>query len=122
MKKITGKQLEVMQVLWGHDGPLTASEIGKLDDDLNINTVQASIRQLLKNKYIKVADIVYSGTVLSRRYEAVVARSEYIESFFSVGEAGLDACLNFITGSSDMKTLSELEKAISEKKKKLKEE
>ena len=122
MKRITAKQLEVMQVLWGHDGPLTASEIGKLDPALNINMIQASIRDLLKKKYLKVADIVYSGTVLSRSYEAVVKRSEYVESFFAIGGAGLDACLNFITESDDVETLSELEKAISERKKKLKEE
>ena len=82
MKKITNKQLEVMQVLWNTDRSLTASEIADADEALNINTVQVCIRQLLKKEYIKVADIVYSGTVLCRCYSPVIQKQDYVAEFF----------------------------------------
>ena len=49
---------------------MIASEIVALNDDLNINTVQNVLRSLLKEGYIEVAEIVYSGTVLCRSYQA----------------------------------------------------
>ena len=47
-KRITKKQLEVMKILWSSDKPLIASEILKKNDSLNINTVQACLRALVK--------------------------------------------------------------------------
>ena len=67
-KRITKKQLEIMKILWSSDKPLIASEILKRNDSLNINTVQACLRALVNKQFIKVADIVYSGTVLTRSY------------------------------------------------------
>ena len=54
---------------------MIASEIVKTGTDLNINTVQAALRSLIKKNYIEVAEIVYSGTVLTRSYRAVVKLS-----------------------------------------------
>ena len=59
MKKITGKQLDIMKVLWDSDVPFTASGITETDPELNINTVNVGIRQLIDKDYIKIADIVY---------------------------------------------------------------
>jgi predicted transcriptional regulator len=66
-----------MKVLWEADGPLIASEIRKRDASLNINTVQAAINSLMRREMIHVADIVYSGTVLSRCYEPLMTADEY---------------------------------------------
>ena len=122
MKRITNKQLEIMQVLWKEDRPLTASEIVKADESLNINTVQVCIRQLLKCEYIKVADIVYSGTVLCRSYAPVVTRQEYVDTFFRNDINSMSAALSFIDGTSDESLLDELEKAIDRKRKTIKKE
>ena len=123
MKKITSKQLEVMQVLWRSGRSLTASEIADADEGLNINTVQVCIRQLLKNDYIKVADIVYSGTVLCRSYEPAIAKQDYVAEFFqdAIG-SGMGAALDFIDETNDTSMLDELEKAIERKRKSIKEE
>lgn len=64
MGELKKRQLEVMDVLWEADEPMIASEIVKAREDLNVNTVQAALRSLVKKNYIEVADIVYSGTVV----------------------------------------------------------
>ena len=122
MKRITSKQLEIMQVLWRSDQSLTASEIASSDPALNINTVQVCIRQLLKNEYIQVADIVYSGTVLCRSYSPIISKQEYVDTFFRDDIGGLSAALSIIDETNDTSMLDELEKAIERKRKSIKEE
>lgn len=73
---LTKRELDVMKILWESKKPLVASEITKIDESLNINTVQSVIRKLLSKDYIKVADIVYSGTVLSRSYSPTISKKE----------------------------------------------
>ena len=122
MKRITSKQLEVMQVLWNTERPLTASEITNSNPMLNINTVQVCIRQLLKKEYIKVADIVYSGTVLCRSYSPAITKQDYVTVFFSDNIGDMNAALSFIDDTKDTSVLDELEKAIERKRKSIKEE
>ena len=74
--KLTRRDLDVLSVLWDSERPLTASEIVAANPALNKNTVQPVLRKLLKNELIQVADIVYSGTVLSRSYIPSVSREE----------------------------------------------
>ncbi|MBE5990633.1 putative transcriptional regulator [Lacrimispora xylanisolvens] len=73
---LTKRELDVMTILWESSRPLVASEITKIDETLNINTVQAVIRKLLDKKYIEVDDIVYSGTVLTRSYKPALSKNE----------------------------------------------
>ena len=74
---LTKRDLEVMTILWSGEGPKTASLIVKDNPELTMNTVQAVLRKLLKDKLIKVADIVYSGTVLPRSYEPVISQEKF---------------------------------------------
>ena len=111
-----------MQVLWRSDQSLTASEIASSDPALNINTVQVCIRQLLKNEYIQVADIVYSGTVLCRSYSPIISKQEYVDTFFRDDIGGLSAALSIIDETNDTSMLDELEKAIERKRKSIEEE
>ncbi|MDD7388977.1 MAG: BlaI/MecI/CopY family transcriptional regulator [Lachnospiraceae bacterium] len=74
--KLTPRDLDVLSVLWDSDRPMTASEITAANPALNKNTVQPVLRKLLKNELVQVADIVYSGTVLSRSYVPSVSRQE----------------------------------------------
>lgn len=122
MKRITSKQLEIMQVLWRNGRSLTASEITNDNPDLNINTVQVGIRQLLKKEYIEVADIVYSGTVLCRSYQPIISKEEYVDAFFRDEIGSISAALSFIDKTNDKSMLDELEKAIERKRKTIKEE
>ena len=76
-QKITNRELEIMQLLWHADHPLIASEIAVMKPDLTVNTVQSVLRNLLKHKYIEVAKIVYSGTVLTRSYRPLITEQEF---------------------------------------------
>lgn len=74
---LSQREFQIMQTLWTRkDNPMIASEIAAASS-LSINTVHAVIKKLLKNGYIKVADIVYSGTVLSRAYEPIISFESY---------------------------------------------
>ena len=90
MRKLTKKQLEVMKVLWDNNRPMISSEIEKSDPSFNTNTVQACLRELLKKGYIQVADIVYSGTVLTRSYLPTFTKTDYLK----------DACREIIGSGS----------------------
>ncbi|MEY8353191.1 BlaI/MecI/CopY family transcriptional regulator [Lachnospiraceae bacterium 54-53] len=73
---LTQKEMDVMGILWQSNKPLVASEITKINEALNINTVQAVIRKLLDKNIIKVSDIVYSGTVLTRSYLPTLSKRD----------------------------------------------
>lgn len=75
--KLTNRELEIMNILWESDRPLVASEIARAGDNLTINTVQALLKKLSAGKFIEVADIVYSGTVLSRSYKPSLSSDDY---------------------------------------------
>ncbi|KAF6557425.1 BlaI/MecI/CopY family transcriptional regulator [Paenibacillus sp. EKM202P] len=77
LPRISQKEQDVLLVFWRDGGNLTASAIADIGDGLSINTVQAAVRSLLKKEYIEIADIVYSGTVLTRSYKPVISAEEY---------------------------------------------
>lgn len=43
-----------------------------------MNTVQAVLRKLLKNKLVEIAEIVYSGTVLTRSYKPIISQEDFL--------------------------------------------
>lgn len=117
LKKLTNKELDVLRVLWDSEDPLLASEIYKIDPSLNSNTVQAALRNLTKKGYIKVADIVYSGTVLSRRYTPIVTQPEYVKIFFpATPEEKVTFMEGFIKDIDDISELEAIQKLIDQKK------
>lgn len=75
--KITRRDLDILNILWDSSKPMTASQIVQMNEELTMNTVQAVLRKLLKEKLIEVAEIVYSGTVLSRSYKTSVSPGEF---------------------------------------------
>ena len=78
VSKLTRKELDILYVLWGTDEALSATKITEQAPDLNKNTVNALLRKLLRNGLIRVDDIGYSGTVLTRKYKAVLSHEEYM--------------------------------------------
>lgn len=76
-QKFTSRDLDILSVLWNSSEPLTAAQIVETNSNLNMNTVQAVLRKLLKNELIEVADIVYSGTVLARRYKSAISGKDF---------------------------------------------
>ena len=122
MIKLTRRQEDIMKILWESDKPLIASEIEKKQDDLNINTVQATLRALMKKNAIVVADIVYSGTVLSRSYRPIISRDQVITEYDQVVSKVLNdknLIAHYVDEINDLAAITELEKIIKEKRKKL---
>ena len=123
MKYLSKRQYEVMEILWEKDVPMLASEILEADKDLNINTVQAVLRSLIKKNYIEITDIVYSGTVLARRYHPIVTKKDYIFSVCGDSKSIIDSnavIAAFVKKEKNINVLEELEKMISDAKEKLK--
>ena len=79
IKLLTKRQNEVMSVLWGSDLPLSANQICNENESLNMNTVRQVLKALLKMQVIKVEDIGYSNTVLTRLYSPVVKQADYLQ-------------------------------------------
>lgn len=118
-KKLSKQQLEVMKILWDSDKPLVASDIVRQHDELNINTVQASLRVLVKKEAIEVADIVYSGTVLSRCYRPLISKNEYFDETYRdiVGNDSRSTLIaSIISKETDLSELEELRKMIDKRK------
>lgn len=123
LKKLSDRQLEIMELMWKEKRPLIASEIVGIKEDLNINTVQASLRSLIKKGYITMQGIVYSGTVLCRSYETCVTKEEYLnvlcENIDKFAESG-SVMASLIEKETSEETLNKLEKMIAKRKKELK--
>ena len=117
-QSLTKKELEIMEILWDNDKPLTASDI-KEKHTVNPNTVEACLRTLLKKEKIKVADIVYSNTVLCRSYTPVLKRDEYWASCYrqSAGDKNTAQLIaRFIDETDDLNEIGQLEDLIQKKK------
>ena len=122
MKGLTKRQEDVMNILWDAKEPIIASEIVKTGTDLNINTVQAVLRSLIKKNYIEVAEIVYSGTVLTRSYRAIVKREEVPNETANEIRKALreeDVFARYIDEFDDSVLLAKLETIIEAKRKEL---
>lgn len=123
-KKLSKRQLDVMKVLWDHSSPMVASDIVNGSPALNINTVQSCLKVLLKENLIEVADIVYSGTVLSRSYRPLISRDEYFNTEYKdiIGTSSTSSLIAaFIKGEQNASELERLEQIIQERKKEIEE-
>lgn len=126
--RLTEKEMEVLRVLWTEEKALVASEIVKAHPALNINTVQAALRSLLGKGLIQVADIVYSGTVLSRSYQPTYSEEElmignFVEEIKNLGKRVPTPRIvaAFLEQEKDKEAvIAELEKMLAQKKKELK--
>lgn len=129
--KLTNTDISILHTLWKSNKPLLVSEMIQLDDSLSTPTVQRRLKQLLKDGYVEVADIVQSGKVLARRYQPLKTSEEFLEEEFldllpTIGNKTMfstgiiSALLN--NSENDESVLSELENFIEEQKIKLQEE
>ena len=77
MTKLTNREYDILKILWTSEEALTASGISERGGGISINTVQATLKKLLKRDLIHVDQIVYSGTVLSRAYRPSVSQEDF---------------------------------------------
>lgn len=125
-KKITNRELDIMQLLWNAEKPLIASEIASLKPDLTINTVQAVLRKLLKQGYIEIAEIVYSGTVLTRSYRPLISEQDFgadqlLETFRSFPDLSISRLVaGLLNENISLEEITELEAMLEKQKEILK--
>lgn len=119
-KRLSNIELEVMNVFWDTKDPLAATDIPKINPDLNVNTVQATVRGLLKKSLIKVADIVYHNTVLTRAYLPEMTRDEYWAGQLEVEAINKPSFMAaLVNQEDDLDSLTDLEDLIKRQKEKL---
>ena len=127
---ITYREKDILEVLWESNTPLLASDIPKKDPSLSISSVQLALRNLLSKNIVEVADIVYSGTVLSRSYRPLITREDFISNELINSFKSLDRTIttkNIVTTLlkheiNETDTIKELEKLLKERKKQLNKE
>lgn len=116
---LTKRERQIMNIFWNSDKPLSANDIAVQQQDLSKNTIQAVIRKLKNHDLLKVADIGYSGTVLTRLYSPNVTQEDFLAAELS-DQSLLNLITNFIETNKDIDTLNNLEKMITERQGELK--
>ena len=106
---LTKRERQIMNIFWNSDKPLSANDIAVQQQDLSKNTIQAVVRKLKNHDLLKVADIGYSGTVLTRLYSPNVTQEDFLAAELS-DQSLLNLITNFIETNKDIDTLNNLEK------------
>lgn len=68
MTQMNPRELDVLNILWKTDAPMTSTDIVNEQKGLTQSTVIAVLRKLLKEGLVEVAGVTHSGKVLSRTY------------------------------------------------------
>ena len=116
---LTKRERQIMNIFWNSDKPLSANDIAVQQQDLSKNTIQAVVRKLKNHDLLKVADIGYSGTVLTRLYSPNVTQEDFLAAELS-DQSLLNLITNFIETNKDIDTLNNLQKMITERQGELK--
>jgi predicted transcriptional regulator len=80
---MNARELDVLNILWNHENPMTAVDIVNEMSGLTQSTVTAVLRKLLKAGLVSVEGTTYSGKVLSRTYRPTEKSREVIMNDFT---------------------------------------
>ncbi|GEO65471.1 BlaI/MecI/CopY family transcriptional regulator [Companilactobacillus nantensis] len=116
-KRLTSREADIMKILWDSEEALSSREISKKKENLTLNTVQATMRTLLKRNLVIADSIGYSGTVLTRKYISNLSEEDYYESLMT--KKGISNFLTNFIGKSDNAELDKIEDMIKQKKKEI---
>ncbi|MCI9319065.1 MAG: BlaI/MecI/CopY family transcriptional regulator [Lachnospiraceae bacterium] len=78
MTQMNPRELDVLNILWKSDEPMTSTDIVNEQKGLTQSTVIAVLRKLLKDELVEVSGVTHSGKVLSRTYRPTEASREII--------------------------------------------
>ena len=118
MAQLNQRELDVLNILWKSEEPMTSTEIVNEMRGLTQSTVIAVLRKLLKDNLVEVCGVTHSGKVLSRTYRPTEASREVILNNFATDYANFrnvvsksDICAAILhVDQSPEKMKSELEK------------
>lgn len=78
MTQMNPRELDVLNILWKKEEPMTSTDIVNEQKGLTQSTVIAVLRKLLKDELVEVAGVTHSGKVLSRTYRPTEASRDLI--------------------------------------------
>ena len=88
------RERDVLDILWNHNEPMTATDIVNAGKGLTQSTVTTVLRNLLYAKYVEVTGITHSGKVLSRQYRPTEASKNAVVDYIL---AELERSKNIVT-------------------------
>ena len=77
------RNLDVLNIMYQTEKPMTSMDIVNQKADLTQSTVMSVLRGMLKKELVEIADVVYSGNVLSRAYRPTPAAKAAILEYFT---------------------------------------
>lgn len=83
MARLNPRELDVLNILWKSDEPMTSTDIVYQQRGLTQSTVIAVLRKLLNDELVEVTGVTYSGKVLSRTYRAAEKSRKVIMDNFA---------------------------------------
>lgn len=83
MPRLNLRELDVLNILWKSDEPMTSTDIVNEQRGLTQSTVIAVLRKLLSDELVEVTGVTYSGKVLSRTYRATEKSRKVIMDNFA---------------------------------------
>lgn len=88
------RDIDVLNILWGHKEPMQAMDIAYAGKGLNQSTVTSVLRKLLAREMVEVVGITQSGKVLSRVYRPTKASKKAVIDYML---EKLKRCENVVT-------------------------
>ena len=61
-ERLSKRELDIMEVLWDANEPLSANDILNLIPDITMNTIQPNLKKLMKKGFIEVSGVGYTKT------------------------------------------------------------
>ena len=120
---LTKSELEIMELMWQEDKPLTSSQIIELSVDRTWKKsyVHLLINSLIEKGMIEVSGFVKTTKNYARTFTAKVSKEEYSVSQFtslnSFNDKDIPKIVSaLIAQTDDLNLIVELEKIISERK------
>lgn len=83
MPRLNPRELDVLNILWKSDEPMTSTDIVNQQRGLTQSTVIAVLRKLLNDGLVEITGVTYSGKVLSRTYRATEESKNAIMDYFA---------------------------------------
>ena len=84
MPQLNPRELDVLNILWKVDKPMTSTDIVNEQRGLTQSTVIAVLRKLLKDNLVEAVGVTHSGKVLSRIYRPTeTSRKVILDNFVS---------------------------------------
>lgn len=95
---LTGREAQVMEILWDSDKDLTITEISELSDSpkLTVPCIAQVMPRLLNKGLVRVERFIQANTKYARSFVADISRQDYAESELQklFRKAGIQAMLN----------------------------